>query len=110
MTQPKVLICQPFLWRQPGPYREVLEAAGFEVRFPQDGGKVLSEPQLLAELDGVQATIASTEPYTASLFDQASGLRVVSRTGVGYDSVDVAAATNRGVVVACTPGVNHESV
>ena len=40
------------------------------------------------------------------LFDAAGpGLRVVANFGVGYDSVDVAAATRRGIVVANTPDV-----
>src|SRR4029077_19729730 len=71
---------------------------------------VLIEAQLQAELDGVAATIASTEPYTSAVLANASSLRVISRTGVGYDSVDVAAATARNIAVACTPGVNHEAV
>ena len=106
---PAVLICQPLLFQKPGAHRDILESAGFEVRFPRTGGCVLTEEQLKAELDGVCATIASTEPYTAAILSGAS-LRVVSRTGVGYDSIDVGAATERGVVVACTPGANHDAV
>ena len=43
-------------------------------------------------------------------FAAASHLRVISRYGVGVDSVDVAAATARGVVVTITPGANAVSV
>jgi phosphoglycerate dehydrogenase-like enzyme len=35
---------------------------------------------------------------------------VIARTGVGYDAVDVAAATARGIPVTITPGTNQESV
>jgi D-3-phosphoglycerate dehydrogenase/(S)-sulfolactate dehydrogenase len=105
-----VLICQPLLFQKPGAYRDILESAGFAVRFPKSGGKVLTEGQLEAELDGVEATIASTEPYTAAILKRAESLRIISRTGVGFDSIDTAAATERGVVVACTPGTNHEAV
>jgi phosphoglycerate dehydrogenase-like enzyme len=38
------------------------------------------------------------------------GLRVVARAGVGFDRVDVAAATSRGVVVTITPAANAEAV
>jgi D-3-phosphoglycerate dehydrogenase len=107
---PVALISQPLLYQKPGVYRQILESAGFEVRFPRTGGSVLTEAQLQSELDGVDATIASTEPYTASILGQATKLRVVSRTGVGYDSVDTASATARGIAVACTPGTNHEAV
>jgi len=105
-----VLVCQPLLFQKPGAYRDILESAGLIVRFPKQGGSVLTEAQLEAELDGVEATIASTEPYTASILKKAPSLRVISRTGVGYDSIDTKAAMERDVVVACTPGTNHDAV
>ena len=37
-------------------------------------------------------------------------MRVIARAGVGYDAVDVAAATERGVVVVFTPGTNQDAV
>jgi phosphoglycerate dehydrogenase-like enzyme len=107
---PVVLVCQPLLFQNSGTWRTILESAGLVVRFPTSGGKVLTGEQLPSELDGVAATIASTEPYTASILTGAENLRVISRTGVGFDSIDTAAATARGVVVACTPGTNHEAV
>jgi D-3-phosphoglycerate dehydrogenase/(S)-sulfolactate dehydrogenase len=105
-----VLVCQPLLFQKSGAWRNILESAGLTVRFPKCGGKVLTGEQLSPELDGVAATIASTEPYTASILKSAGTLRVISRTGVGFDSINTAAATERGVVVACTPGTNHEAV
>jgi D-3-phosphoglycerate dehydrogenase/(S)-sulfolactate dehydrogenase len=107
---PVVLVCQPLLFQKSGTWRTILESAGLEVRFPGSGGKVLTGEQLQSELDGVTATIASTEPYTPSILQSAKNLRVVSRTGVGFDSIDTVAATERGVVVACTPGTNHDAV
>lgn len=110
-SQPAVvLVCQPLLFQKSGKYREILESAGMTVRFPSAGGKVLSEAQLAAELGGVAATLASVEPYTQAVLSSAPSLRVIARLGVGYDSIDVSAATQRGVVVACTPGTNHEAV
>src|SRR5262245_59243695 len=105
-----VLICQPLLFQKTGKYLDLLESAGFEVRFPNEAWSVLTEGQLEADLPGIEATVASTEPYTVSILKKAGNLRVISRTGVGYDSVDTKAATERGIVVACTPGTNHEAV
>lgn len=107
---PVVLACQPLLFNTHGAYRSILESAGFEVRFPRIGGSVLTASQLAAELPGVHATIASTEPYSDSILQGAADLRVISRTGVGYDSIDLKAATARGIAVAWTPGTNHEAV
>lgn len=47
---------------------------------------------------------------TADFLDATPALRVISRTGVGVDNVDVAAATARKILVLHTPGVNALSV
>ena len=44
------------------------------------------------------------------LIRRAAGLRVIGRTGVGYDSVDVEAATECGVALITTPGANAATV
>src|SRR5437588_6019408 len=46
----------------------------------------------------------------APLLDCAPRLRVVGRHGVGFDHIDIEAATERGVFVVTTPGANTESV
>ena len=45
-----------------------------------------------------------------ALLDKAPALRVVARTGVGVDQVDVAAATARGIAVVITPGAGAAAV
>src|SRR5207244_566681 len=47
---------------------------------------------------------------TPRVFKEHPQLRVIARAGVGFDAVDVAAATERGVAVAIAPGTNQESV
>ncbi|MCF2707303.1 phosphoglycerate dehydrogenase [Arcanobacterium haemolyticum] len=56
------------------------------------------------------AIIAGLEQYDAELLSCAPRLKVISRYGVGYDAVDLATATERGIVVTNTPGANNESV
>ena len=63
-----------------------------------------------AALPGVVATIAGTEPYTERVFAAAAQLKVVARSGVGYDAIDVAAATRHGVAIAMGFGANHNAV
>ncbi len=46
----------------------------------------------------------------APLMDAARNLRVVGRHGVGYDAIDIDAATERGIQVVYTPGANTQSV
>ena len=61
----------------------------------------------LAEADGVFSLL--TERFDAAVFDAAPRLRVVGNMAVGYDNIDVAAATDRGIAVCNTPGVLTET-
>src|SRR5205823_147604 len=63
-----------------------------------------------AFLPGIKASLAGSEPYTARVLAAFPSLRVIARAGVGFDAVDVAAATRNGVAVAITPGTNEGSV
>src|SRR5262249_8489031 len=92
-----------------GPFLHILRDAGFEVVYPQLR-KSLTEEELLGELKGVAASIAGFEPYTRRVVQSSPELRVIALNGVGYDAVDVAAATELGIPVTVTPGVNQESV
>jgi phosphoglycerate dehydrogenase-like enzyme len=92
-------------------FRDLLVGAGLEPVYPDTGRPTqLSEDELLAALVGVEAVVAGSEPYTARVLAAHPQMRVLARVGVGYDAVDVAAATARGVAVTITPGANHGSV
>lgn len=82
---------------------------GWEVKL-SDIGPQSTEDEVIAELMGVDATIATTEPYTRRVLESVDKLKIVARSGVGYDTIDVPAATERGIVVATTPGSNHKTV
>lgn len=57
--------------------------------------------------DGLLVNIA--DRVDAPLLQTASNLRIVSQMAVGYDNIDVAAATERGILVTNTPGVLTEA-
>jgi len=61
----------------------------------------------LAEADAV---IASLDVFDEAVFQTLPGLKLVSRWGVGFDAIDLAAATRHGVLVTNTPGVLDETV
>lgn len=90
-------------------YRKLLREAGFDVIFPPVA-RQLTEPEVLEQLKPVRAVIAGSEPYTPRVMDANPQLRVIARAGVGYDAVDVAAATERGIAVCTTPGTNQDAV
>jgi phosphoglycerate dehydrogenase-like enzyme len=56
-----------------------------------------------AGIEGAVAAVVGASPYDAAVMDRAPGLRVIARTGIGYDGVDVGAATARGIAVCNTP-------
>jgi D-3-phosphoglycerate dehydrogenase len=109
ITIPRVLVTPTVLRNQSGPYRDILERAGCEVIFPPAEADTFQKDQLLAQLAGVDAVVASTESFSRDVL-AASRLKCVARVGVGYDAVDVPAATDLGIVVTTTPGTLEESV
>jgi D-3-phosphoglycerate dehydrogenase / 2-oxoglutarate reductase len=57
-----------------------------------------------ANLGAAEAVIAGSRlTYNAAMMDQAPRLRVIARTGIGYNNVELAAATARGIAVCNTP-------
>lgn len=89
--------------------RRCLEQSGLEIKQPAQPGP-LAEDALIQELQGCIAVLAGTDPYTERVFTASPELKVVARWGIGYDSVDVTAATRHGVMVINTPGVVTEAV
>ncbi|MEO6120874.1 MAG: phosphoglycerate dehydrogenase, partial [Acidimicrobiales bacterium] len=87
----------------------VLRAAGLDLRFGS-GRRSTPASEVIASLQGCAAAIAGQEFYTAEVFDACPELKLVVRYGVGFDAVDVAAATARGILVATIPGTNDWGV
>jgi D-3-phosphoglycerate dehydrogenase len=106
---PTVLIGPEPLRHQPGAFRDLLVAAGFTPVDPE-GNNTLTDAQLRRWLPGADAMIAGGEQVSAGVIAEAPRLRVIARTGVGYDSVDLPAANARSIAVTTTPGTNHEAV
>jgi D-3-phosphoglycerate dehydrogenase/(S)-sulfolactate dehydrogenase len=92
---------------------EILEQGGFEVRFTQHldlPNAATTEAEIIENLHDATAVIAGAELFNARIIQALPQLRVIARAGVGYDRVDVAAATARKVAVTITPNSNHECV
>ena len=90
---------------------QMLTSAGCECRTPDRTGP-LTEADLLRLLPGCDAVLASVEPYTAALLANSgiSRLKIISRWGVGFDAVNLTAATENGILVTNTPGLLDEAV
>ncbi len=71
-----------------------------------DSDESLAAPDLAAHLVGKQGIICQlTDDITAELMDRSTDLKVISNVAVGFDNIDVPAATERGLIVSNTPGV-----
>ncbi|WNV86139.1 phosphoglycerate dehydrogenase [Umezawaea sp. Da 62-37] len=100
---PLVLITTDHL-RRGGEADALLAEAGHTTRH------LTRAADLVAALDGVEGAVVGNEPITADVLGRATSLRAVVRSGVGYDSVDVEAATRLGISVSNLPGVNANAV
>ncbi len=79
--------------------REILHAAGLEVRLAQCS----TDDEVIEAGRGVAALIVQYAPITRGVFEALPECRVVSRYGVGLDTIDVEAAEEHGVRVLAVP-------
>ena len=85
---------------------ELLKSAGIEV----DNRSGLKGDELKAAVQAADAMIVrSATKVTADLLDKPGKLRAIVRAGVGVDTIDVPAATRKGIIVMNTPGGNTTS-
>ena len=85
----------------------LLEAApGITSDYVEDTG----DTAYLQRLPDADALLLRTQPLTAEILASAPRLKIVSRHGVGYDAIDVAALTARGIPLTVVGDVNAQSV
>jgi lactate dehydrogenase-like 2-hydroxyacid dehydrogenase len=66
----------------------------------------LSAPQLAARVSGKQGVVSQlTDKFPAEVIEGLAGIRVIANVAVGYDNIDVPAATRHGILVTNTPDV-----
>jgi len=83
-----------------------LPARGVTVDYVEE----VSEAACAARITAADALVIRTQPLTAATIAQATRLKVVSRHGVGVDSVDVEALNARGIALTIAAGANTVSV
>ncbi len=103
LTTPRFLVFEEFI-------REFLGERDCEVIEHDDHDMQMKEDALLRLLPEADGLITALEQVTVRVLSAAPRLRVISATGVGYDHIDVKAATQRGVTVCISAGSNHQSV
>jgi D-3-phosphoglycerate dehydrogenase / 2-oxoglutarate reductase len=93
---PKVLIADALSARAAAIFAERGIEAQVKIGLAPDELK-----RIIGEFDGL--AVRSATKVTKALLEHATNLKVIGRAGIGVDNIDVAAATQRGIVVMNTP-------
>ena len=105
----KVLVAtqKPFAAAAVNGIKDILSAAGHDVVLLE---KYPAQEDLVAAAADSEAMIIRSDKVTAEVIAAAPKLKIIVRAGAGYDNVDLAAASERGIVVMNTPGQNSNAV
>jgi D-3-phosphoglycerate dehydrogenase / 2-oxoglutarate reductase len=104
----KILLTTTSFQDTPGAHHDLLAQTGWEIiraRGP------LNEADTLALVGDVDGYICGDDAITRKVLEKARPkLKVLSKYGIGVDKIDVKSATEFGIPVLFTPGVNHTTV
>ncbi|EAX98686.1 D-isomer specific 2-hydroxyacid dehydrogenase, putative [Trichomonas vaginalis G3] len=85
---------------------EMLKAAGHEVRMDPS----ITQASLANEISDYNVLIVRSKVVNAAAIEAAKGLNLIIRAGAGVNTIDVNAASAKGVLVCNTPGMNNDAV
>lgn len=103
MSEYRVLISCPLIFDAIDEYADRFANHGIEYDIAELD-QHLSESELLNRLEAYDGILAGDDELTAQVFEKADRLKVVSKWGIGIDSIDLAAADRHQVEVYNTPG------
>ncbi len=104
----RVLLTTTSFQDTPGSHQELLNAQGWEL--VRERGP-LSEERMLELAGEFDAFLCGDDALTPAVLDKSlPRLQCISKYGIGLDKIDVAYATEKGIPVCYTPGVNHTTV
>jgi D-3-phosphoglycerate dehydrogenase len=105
----KVLVAtdKPFAKAAVDGIRKIVEGAGHELALLE---KYTAAEELYAAVNDVDAIIIRSDKITKEVVEKAPKLKIVVRAGAGYDNIDLAACTEKGIVAMNTPGQNSNAV
>ncbi len=105
----KILVAteKPFATSAVDGIRAIVEAVGYELVLLENYTDVSQFNEAIADADGL---IVRSDKVTADVLSHASKLKIVVRAGAGYDNLDLAACSEKGVVAMNTPGQNSNAV
>lgn len=105
----KVLVAtdKPFAKAAVDGIRNIVEGAGHTLALLE---KYTTPQELISAAADADAMIVRSDKVTAEVVEAAKNLKIVVRAGAGYDNLDLAACSSKGVVAMNTPGQNSNAV
>ena len=105
----KVLVAteKPFAKAAVESIKQIVEGAGYEFKTFE---KYTTPEELIQAVADANALIIRSDIVDSKVIEAAKNLEIVVRAGAGYDNIDLAACTNRGIVAMNTPGQNANAV
>ncbi len=105
----KILVAteKPFAAAAVNGIKKIAADAGHELALLE---KYTDKAQLLEAVADADALIVRSDKVTAEVIAAAPKLKIVVRAGAGFDNLDLAACTERGIVAMNTPGQNSNAV
>ena len=108
--EPCRIIVTTFPFGDPDP-KPLDQLEGFDVTYNEVGRKYSPEEHhAVLKVRNPHIIIAGTEKYTAEVLDLCPALRMISRVGIGVDSVDLDECEKRGIIVCNTPDAPSNAV
>jgi len=107
MTKVLVATEKPFAKVAVDGIRKIVEGAGFTLALLE---KYTDKADFLKAVADADALIVRSDKVDAAVIEAAKNLKIVVRAGAGFDNLDLAACTAKGVVAMNTPGQNSNAV
>jgi len=105
----KILVAtvKPFAPAAVEQIKKVVDEAGYQFILLE---KYADQADLVKAVADVDAMIIRSDKATREVIEAGKNLKIIVRAGAGYDNIDLAAATESGVVAMNTPGQNSNAV
>ena len=87
--------------------KKIITEAGYEISLLENYTNV---DDLLKAVADADAMIIRSDKATKQVIEAGKNLKLIVRAGAGYDNIDLAAATEKGIVAMNTPGQNSNAV
>jgi D-3-phosphoglycerate dehydrogenase / 2-oxoglutarate reductase len=107
MTKVLVATEKPFAKVAVDGIKKVLDEAGFELVLLE---KYTDPNDLIKAVADADALIIRSDKATREVIEAGIKLKIIVRAGAGYDNIDLAAATEKGICAMNTPGQNSNAV